>query len=194
MKHLKHSCLILIATFIIGVTPALAQPVGGDNELSGSASFFHTLGTGEGSVNADVEYGKYMDDPSWEWGIRQAYTLNQNDSKPDVWNAVTAPFINYNFLDSNFLGMQKANTIVPYIGAFVGAVWNDDDFSGTTGPQVGVKAWVTTSAFVGLKYRYEWFFDDLNQADDVQDANHVLTVGFGYTWGGSARNNSRSTM
>lgn len=97
-----------------------------------------------------------------------------------MWNAVTSPLLNYHFVGDSPLAVNK--NVVPYLGGFVGAVWNDEDFTGTVGPQAGVKLYVTPSTFVAANYRYEWFFDEVGDANDTQDANHVVTVGLGYNW------------
>ena len=43
-------------------------------------------------------------------------------------------FVNYHF--------RVTDIIVPYLGAFIGAAWNDRDVTGTLGPQGGVKFFV----------------------------------------------------
>ena len=123
-----------------------------------------------------------MEDPHWQLGIRQSFNLNYNKNESDVWNAVTAPFFNYHFFNDELFGLQLPKTVSPYIGGLVGAVWNDKDFSGTVGPQIGVKAYFTEASFIGIGYRYEWFFDKIHDVDKTQNANHVVSVGFGHSW------------
>ena len=54
------------------------------------------------------------------------------------------------------------------------------------GPLAGLKFFVTDATFVQTAYRYEWFFDSLDQAGDhSNDGNHVVSIGIGYVWGGS---------
>jgi hypothetical protein len=174
---------------LLGITAgtALAQPTEGSHEVSGSGAFFRPLGTGSGTFNLNFEYGYYLD-PMWEVGLRQSYTLNYLDDETDIWNASTAPFVNYNFnADNPLFGWSYDNKFIPYVGAFLGTVYDDDDFTGTLGPQAGVKIYFTDSAFFETGYRYEWFFDSIKTADDFQNANHVVLLGFGYTWGGNNR-------
>ena len=96
------------------------------------------------------------------------------------WAATTAPFVRY-----HFLGLSE-NRIVPFLGAFLGAVWNDNDITGTLGPEAGIKFFVTEQAFIQTRYRYAWFFDDFESADNQSDnGNHVISVGIGYFWGGA---------
>lgn len=162
---------------ILGVAEVHAQPRPGAHEVSGAGSFFRPIGSGSGAFNVDGTYGYSLADPAIQVGFRQSFNLNHNDDSPDVWNAVTAPYMNYHFMGSE--------SFVPYAGAFVGAVWNDDDITGTVGPQVGIKSYLTDSAFVMANYRYEWFFEEIGDVNDRQDANHAVTLGFGYQWGGA---------
>lgn len=182
---LAFSCVSLFAS-----TQVLAQPLPGDQEVFASASYFRPLGSGSGAANVDAAYSYHFDDPSLELGIRQSYTISHNDDSSDVWNAVTSPFFNYNFLGDRMFGIPHPTTLVPFVGGFVGAVWNDEDFTGTVGPQAGLKAYLSRNSFVAATYRYEWFFDDIGDANETQDANHVVSIGIGYQWGGSAKTRS----
>ena len=98
--------------------------------------------------------------------------------------ATTAPFINYHF--------RVTDIIVPYLGAFIGAAWNDDDITGTLGPQLGVKLFVHEQTFVNLGYRYEWFWDKFERINNESDnGNHIFNIGVGFTWGGSGAGTRR---
>jgi hypothetical protein len=180
MKRRSHFILLAFLVFLCGLPGrSAAQPQGGDNELQLTGSFFRSTGSGEGALNADVVYSYFLEWPNWEIGLRQSIVYNYNSEEEDTWNAVTAPFFNY-----NFLGISHRHELVPYIGALLGAVYNDDDITGTTGPQAGVKWYVSDSTFLVANYRYEWFFNELSNANDSQDANHVVAFGIGYNWGG----------
>ena len=155
-----------------------AQPYEGSQEVQGGGSFFHAIGSGAGTFNADVAYG-YFPTPLVEVGLRQGYNLSQNDGPGDVWNATTTPFIDFHFTD-----LWDRNYLVPFAGGFVGLVWNDQDLTGTVGPEAGLKAYLSTDSFISARYRYEWFFDELESVQTTQDANHVVGIALGYTWGG----------
>jgi len=174
MKTFFIACLVCAAS---GVS-AFAQPFPNSHEVSGAAAFFRPLGSGTGTFDADVAYGYHFDDPAWEVGLRQGYTWVLQRDEKDTWRALTAPYLHY-----NFCGMPN-QMIVPYIGGFVGAVWNDSDFDGTVGPQGGVKIYVSPSTFVAANYRYEWFFDSFGDINDRQREAHVVSLGLGYNWGG----------
>jgi opacity protein-like surface antigen len=153
-----------------------ARPQAGANELQGSVGFFHENDTDEGFLTGDVSYGVYLS-PGWQVGFRQALNYNFIDDGRDVWTAVTSPFLNYHF--------RVTDIIYPYLGGFVGAVWNDRDITGTIGPQAGVKLFVHESAFVNIGYRYEWFWDKIDTVDDnTSDGNHIVGIGIGFVWGG----------
>jgi len=174
----------LISVFVFPlayISEANAQPTSGDQEVQAAASVFRPLGQRGGNFNADLSYGFYLDNPAWQVGIRQGYNHIYSRDRSDVWTGTTVPFLNY-----HFMGMDR---FVPFLGGFVGAVYNDRDITGTVGPQLGVKAFMGTNTFVNIQYRYEWFFDNLRTRDirDTSGANHIGNVGLGYVWGGSRR-------
>jgi hypothetical protein len=167
--------IMLIGLFVGG--RAIAVPTEGASELQLSAGFFHTQGSDTGNLNADLSYGYYFT-PGWQLGFRQALNYNFIDDHRDFWVATTAPFINYNFIVTDI--------IVPYLGGFIGLVWNDRDATGTIGPQGGVKFFVHDRTFLNLGYRYEFFFNRIKAIEDnASRGNHVFNLGVGFTWGGA---------
>ncbi|HZA56807.1 MAG TPA: hypothetical protein VE616_21360, partial [Candidatus Udaeobacter sp.] len=69
-----------------------------------------------------------------------------------------------------------------------GLAWNDRDETGVIGPQGGVKLFLTPQTYLGLRYRYEWFFSSFERVGrDSDDGNHVFNIGFGFLWGGTRR-------
>jgi hypothetical protein len=148
----------------------------GTNEVELSGGFTHVSDSDVGTVYADVAYG-YFIAPRIDLGLRQTLTYNFVDEGSDTWIASTIPFINYNFETAN-------PNLRPFLGAFVGAAYNNDDTTGIAGPAVGVKYFLTDSTAVVARYRYEWFFDDVTfkDATDTSDGSHVFTVGLSYNW------------
>ena len=158
-----------------GVAEAAAR--GGSSEAQVSGGFFHSEGSDEGSLSADLSYGFFFT-PGWQVGFRQALNYNFIDDRRDFWVATTSPFINWHF--------PVTDIIVPYIGTFLGVVWNDRDATGTLGPQAGVKFYVHEGAFLNLGYRYEFFFSRVETIDDNSTrGNHVFNIGIGFNWGGT---------
>jgi hypothetical protein len=173
----------LLIGWLFGDATAMAAPTEGASEAQISAGFFHTQGSDSGSLNADLSYGYYFT-PGWQLGIRQALNYNFIDDHRDFWLATTAPFVNYNF--------RVTDIIVPYLGGFIGLVWNDRDVTGTIGPQAGVKFFVHDQAFLNLGYRYEFFFNRIDAIDNnASRGNHVFNVGVGMTWGGASSSKAR---
>lgn len=167
----------VIGLFLLASSAAMAAPRQGSSELLVSGGFFHQEGSDDGSLNADLNYGWYLT-PGWQVGIRQALNYTFIDDRRDFWLATTSPFINYNF--------RLTDIIVPYLGAFLGLVWNDNDVTGTIGPQAGVKFFVHDAAFLNLGYRYEFFFNKFRAIDNnASDGNHVFNIGIGFHWGGT---------
>jgi hypothetical protein len=162
---------------LLGNGSARALPGDGASELQVAGGFFHTQGSDNGNLNGDLSYGYYLT-PGWEIGLRQALNYTFVDDRRDFWLATTTPFLLYNF--------RVTNIIVPYLGAFIGAAWNDRDATGTVGPQAGVKFFVHDTTFVNLGYRYEIFFSKIDTIDNNRSrGNHVANIGVGFTWGGA---------
>lgn len=165
-----------ITALLVSVSPALAEPKPNSHELQAAAGYFQAHESDNGNLNIDLSYGRFMDDPAWEIGLRQGYVGVFREDARDLWVATTIAFVDYHF------GVNPGNQFVPFLGAFTGLVWNDEEIDGTAGPEVGVKAYMNESSFLSARYRYEWFFDDIEQGDETSDGNHVVTVGLGYLW------------
>jgi hypothetical protein len=168
--------LVFIATIV--VEPLAAQGFkDGDRMLQGSLGFFHQQGSDQGTLSIDVTYSKFVTSV-WELGVSQGVGVAFLDGADDIWSGSTIGIANYHF--------RPGNNVSPFVGAFVGASYNENDSTGTIGPNLGVKALVGENAFVLLRYRYEWFFDSLKLSnidmvgDNRSDGNHVVTVGLGY--------------
>lgn len=168
-----------LVALVLMAKPAQSAPVDGDNEVEAAAGFFHAQGSDSGSFNADLQFGHYLT-PGWELGIRQALNYNFIDGGHDSWVATTTPFLVYNF--------RFNDRVVPFLGLAAGIAWNDRDITGTLGPNAGVKFFLTDQTYLGLRYRYEWYFNSLNRADNnADDGNHVATIGIGFVWGGARK-------
>jgi hypothetical protein len=168
------SASVVLVCLALANTKVMAAPAAGSNELLVSGGFFHSEGSDTGSLNADLSYGYYFT-PGWQVGMRQAVNYNFVDDARDFWVATTTPFLNYNF--------RMTDIIVPYLGGFMGLVWNDRDATGVIGPQTGVKFFVHDTAFLNLGYRYEFFFNRIEAIEDnASRGNHVFNIGVGLTW------------
>ena len=179
-KFLTAACLSFGMVVMFAGT-SHAQPRAHDREVQASGGIFHAQGSDSGTISADLSIGKYLDDPAWQVGFRQGLNYSFIDNGTDVWTATTVPYFQYHFRD-----FTPDNRTLPFIGGFAGAIWNDRDITGTLGPEIGVKFFMTKQTFASVRYRYEWFFSDLSLGgvtNNRSDGNHVGTFGIGYLWG-----------
>ena len=180
-KYTRFATMLAISS-LVAIAPSQAAQVAGDNEVQLSGGFFHASGSDTGTMTADVSYGKFLTD-RWELGLRQTLGYSFIDDADNQWNASTIPFVNY-----HFRGLSPDDRFQPFLGAFIGAAYNENDTTFTTGPNLGFKYFLDDQTFIVTRYRYEWFANDLDIGelrDNSSDGNHVITVGFGYVWGGA---------
>jgi hypothetical protein len=175
--------LTLALALALWSAPSHAYPSAGGSEALVAGGFFHQQDSDDGTLNLDLSYGYYLT-PGWQIGLRQALNFVFIDDASDRWEATTTPFLHYNF--------RLGDVAVPYLGVSGGLVWNDRDATGTIGPNAGLKLFLTPQTFINLGYRYEWFFNSLERADDNKsDGNHVGNIGIGFSWGGSGARTTR---
>lgn len=181
----------LIATAVAGSLALAGQSafaVDDASELQLAISTFKSRGVDNGTASGEITYGRYLSD-SWQLGVIQGLNYAFINDGDDIWSASTVGFADYHFGD----GQPVKGSTVPYAGLFLGAVYNDDDSTGTIGPNLGIKKYVEDSTFINVRYRYEWFFDDLEfgspseagdsfqtVSDNKSDGNHVFSIGLGY--------------
>jgi hypothetical protein len=176
-RNLKRKivALAIVLSSFSGVV--CAQPQEGNNELQLNANLFAPQGSSDLATSVAASYGIFLSD-SLEVGIRQGYSGLFPSKASSQWVATTTPFVDY-----HFRGLSEGDTVLPYVGVFLGAVWNDRDITGTLGPNAGVKLFVNSSTFVNFNYRYEWFFDKFrNVGDERTDGNHIGQAGIGFLW------------
>jgi outer membrane protein W len=179
MKTLSRNPILAAISFAAAITVAptsYALQDQGDKEIEFSGGFSHASGSDVGTINADVSLGYYAA-PRLSLGIRQTLSYAFVDDAPDSWTASTIPFVNYYFETSN-------QNFRPFIGAFVGAAYNEDDTTGTAGPAVGFKYFLSDNTAVVTRLRYEWYFEELTLKDstNTSDGNYIATVGMSYSW------------
>jgi len=178
MKKLYITAIAIGAFLLMAATGTSVQAAQekGDSALQVGGSFFHAQDADVGTLNLDLSYGKYISE-IFEIGVIQSVGYSFIDDADDQWVASTIPFFNY-----HFLGMSDSN-FQPFVCAFIGASYNEDDVTGTLGPQIGFNTFVSETTFISVKYRYEWFFEELeydNIEDESSEGNHVVTLGVGF--------------
>ena len=149
-----------------------------DNAVQISGGFFHAQDTDIGTATLSLSYGYFVTKPL-EVGVSQSLNYNFVDEGDDTWTASTIPFVNY-----HFLGLSQDDIFQPFLGAFIGAVYNDNDSTGTAGPNIGFKVFLHEKTYLITAYRYEWFFEEMELSDvsDTSSGNHVVTLGLGILW------------
>lgn len=174
---MRHFTLAAAASALAlaAAQPALAGFAAGESSLQFGASGVYAQGADSGTISGDVSYGYFLT-PGIELGVLQGLNYTIIDDADDIWSASTIGYANYNF------GGPGSN-LVPFVGAFAGLGYNEDDATGTLGPQAGARIFVNDTTFALLRYRYEWFMDELENGDlddNASDGNHVVTVGLGF--------------
>jgi hypothetical protein len=180
---MRTTLAVCLLAFAVATGPVRAQPVEGDHEVLGGLGFFHRDGSDRGDLNVAASYG-YFVHRMVQLGIEQGLSYAFLDDQDDAWLASTLPFVNV-----HFRGWGERQTIVPFVGGVIGAVYNDDDAVGMLGPQAGIKFFATDHVFIAPRYRYEWFWNDFDEGgtDDDSDGNHVATINIGFLFGGDDR-------
>lgn len=170
--------ILLIGLFFFAASTAnvLASQSAGSSEIQVSGSFQHASGSKVGALSGDFSYG-YFVSPAWQLGLRQTLSYNFIDDAKDTWLASTAPFVNY-----HFRGFSANESFQPFLGAFLGAAYNDKRGSGMIGPHVGLKTFMNDKTFLLTQYRYEWFWNKMKFGDmtDTTRGNNVVTIGVGF--------------
>jgi hypothetical protein len=165
--------LLLPLTALAQQGQDFAQYQTGSQELTLSGSGVSDNSFDRTNLSFDVGYG-YFFDPNWQGLIRQS--LNIVDQPGDnAYNASTRIGIDYNFNMGN---------LRPFFGATAGYMYGDgvkDSF--IAGPEAGMKAFLSDSAFVMLAVGYDFIFESTNKARDAfSDGVFNYRLGLGYRW------------
>ena len=181
---------VLVVVVMLMTTAAQAEPRGNMTEMQLSAGFFHGQNSDNGLVSGDVVLGRYLADPHWQLGLEQGLDWAIRDEQDDLWKATSLGFVAYHFgltdrRDDRERDRDREmrNPIIPFSGGVIGGVYNDDDGTGVLGPLAGIKWFVNETTFVLLKYRYEWYWSELDLSDgEESDGSHVASLGIGFIW------------
>lgn len=165
--------VIATAVALLPATAAQAQFEAGDWELrlNGSGRADNNFDAGGVDINATLGY---FLNPNWEVSLRQS--IGYIDTGGDnVYNASTKVGLDYHV---------DLDRWQPFIGAQLGFHYGDQ-FSDTwsAGPEVGVKYFMSDSAFVYGVLGYDWFFRNAGDAaGNFDDGQFVYAVGIGFRW------------
>jgi len=177
MVATRYSVCMLAAFLSLAVfsgSTASAQ----DYEGSKAGDFEFTLG-GQGASDSDFDVGSGGVQGSFGWllsdhmqlSVRQ--TFNFSDFGDSAWGGSTRGAFDFLF---------PLGSVRPFVGANFGWVYGDDTVKETlaAGPEAGIKWWVTEDAFIFGQMEYQFFFEDVSDADDAfDDGSFVYSLGLG---------------
>lgn len=179
--------LLLVALLCLPVAPVLAQdyryderydgdedrgPEQGDVEVTLSASGVNDDSFDSGAFSLAGSLGVFLTN-GFELGARHNMNFFDSDEVDATYIATTRAFADYNF---------DFDWVVPFVGANVGIRYGDNvDETGTLAPEAGVKFFALEDTFLFGMGEYQWFFEDVDDADDnFDDGQFVYTVGIGF--------------
>jgi len=158
-------CLILPATTL---AQGFAQ---GDKEL---------LLNGTGNSDKDLDTSTFSIEGSFgyfftshiEGGIRQSLGFSNVEHGSSSWSAATRGAVDYHFDLGRFW---------PFVGANLGYVYGDAvKDSWEVGIEGGLKYFVNNTTFIVGMLEYEWFLNNNDSNNEIDDGQFVYIVGIGF--------------
>lgn len=150
-------------------------PEGNNWELTLNGSGFNDRGFDNGSFGGGFSVGYFFNN-AFELGLRQTVNFSDSeaiDGSDTIASTRLAADIHFDF-----------GRLQPFIGANIGGVYGDaipDTYAAA--PEVGAKLYVKPEAFLMLLGEYQFFFKDVEDADDRFDnGQFVYTLGVGFNW------------
>lgn len=139
--------------------------------------------SGSGSSNEDVDAGSFQVQASLgyfivdqlELLVRQGVGYADFNAGTSV-TASTAVALDYHF---------DLDRFQPFVGVAIGYSYGDADVDETFfgGPEAGVKYFVKDDTFIYGLVQYQFFFDDVDDADEnFDDGSFLYGLGIGFTW------------
>lgn len=150
-------------------------PNAGDWEFTLSGSGGNDEDFNKGSFGAALSVGHFFSD-GLEVGARHNMSFFDSEQSDATFAATTRAFVDYHL---------DLGRIQPFLGVNLGVRYGngDVDETGTAAPEVGVKFFALENTFLIGMMEYQFFFEDVNDADDnASDGEFVYTVGIGFTF------------
>ena len=153
---------------------SMARFQAGDKEFTLSGSGTSDNDFDNNTFNVDFGLGYFFSD-MLEGILRQQAGFIARDNASDDWNASTSIGLALNFPFDNW---------VPFLGATIGYIYGDNvDETWHAAPEVGLKAFVNPTTFVQALVQYQFFFDNMDEAEDTfDDGRFVYGLGIGFRW------------
>jgi hypothetical protein len=150
-------------------------PEGNNWELTLNGSGFNDRDFDNGAFGGGFSVGYFFNE-NFELSLRQ--TVNYADT--EAINGSDTIASTRLAADIHF----DSGRLQPFIGANFGGVYGDaiaDTFAAA--PEVGAKFYVKPEVFLMLLGEYQFFFKDIEDADDrFENGQFVYTVGVGFNW------------
>lgn len=167
--------LVLFAAVLLALpATAMAKFQDGDYELTLNGSGSSDNDFNNNDFNMQFSLGYFFSE-MLEGILRQQAGFVARDPGEDDWNASTSLGADLNFPIDRF---------VPFLGATVGYIYGDgidETWIGT--PEAGLKAFVNDTTFVQALVQYQFFFDNMDEADNnFDDGRFVYGLGIGFRW------------
>ena len=146
----------------------------GDWELTLSGSGTSDNELDNTTLSAEAGIG-YFFSSLMEAGVRQGIAYSDIEGGSDDWNASTRGFLDLHF---------ALGKIQPFIGVNLGYLYGDTiNETWIAGPEGGLKAFITDTAFIQALIEYNFTFDDADEVDDAfDDGRFVYALGIGVRW------------
>lgn len=126
-----------------------------------------------GGFNVNAQLGYYFTQ-QLQGLVRQTAGYNDNGSD-DSWGGSTRVGVAYHFdYDQDF-------PVIPYIGVNLGYQYGDLADTWIAGPEIGVKWYVNSTTFIFGSVAYDFFFEDVDDADEgFDDGQFIYGLGIGF--------------
>jgi hypothetical protein len=143
-----------------------------DLTLTGSGSQDDDFDNGNASGSFNV--GFFATDRA-EFLVRQSVSYADTPGSGSDTILTTRVAFDYHF---------GADRFWPFLGVNFGGVYGDAvDETFAAAPEAGIKWYIKPSTFLMVMGEYQFFFKDIDDADDAfEDGQFVYTVGVGFNW------------
>jgi hypothetical protein len=179
MRSSHVFCLLAALAFAAPVTaqtdPDRYGPDAGNWELTLGATGSNDNEFDAGAFSLATSLGFFLTD-GFELGVRHDMTFFDADDTDSTFAATTRGFLDYNI---------DLGRIYPYLGFNLGGRYGDNgvDETGTAAPEWGIKFYALEKTFVVASMEYQWFFEDVDDADDEADEGQfVYGLGIGFNF------------
>jgi hypothetical protein len=168
----KRTLVWALALLLVMPGLVLAEQAAGDREFTLSGSGSNNSDFDAGSFGTSFSIGMF---PTKALEIALRQIVNYSDFGDSSWSGSTRLALDYHF---------DLDAFQPFIGANIGGVYGQD-FRDTweAAPEAGLKIYVKDKTFLFGMAEYQFFFRDVDDADDnFDDGQFVYSLGIGFNF------------